>query len=113
MTFGNNLSITWRPSVPPAQEASIELLPTYDYERNYLNLGINRALGIGISLLIVLVGMKFELPLIISVYIYIVFIKPLLLESQADLDWFCLIDWCLMPTLAIFQLYRGMNKFYY
>jgi len=24
-----------------------------------------------------------------------------------------MIDWCLTPTLAIFQLYRGMNKFYY
>ena len=24
-----------------------------------------------------------------------------------------MIDWCLMPTLAIFQLYRGVNKFYY
>jgi len=23
-----------------------------------------------------------------------------------------LIDWCLTPTLAIFQLYRGVNKFY-
>jgi hypothetical protein len=23
-----------------------------------------------------------------------------------------LIDWCLMPTLAVFQLYRGVNKFY-
>jgi hypothetical protein len=22
-----------------------------------------------------------------------------------------LIDWCLMPTLAVFQLYRGMNKY--
>ena len=26
------------------------------------------------------------------------------------IDW--LIDWCLTPTLAIFQLYRGVNKFY-
>jgi hypothetical protein len=25
------------------------------------------------------------------------------------IDW--LIDWYLMPTLAIFQLYHGMNKF--
>jgi len=24
-----------------------------------------------------------------------------------------MIDWCLTPTLAIFQLYRGVNKFYY
>jgi hypothetical protein len=24
-----------------------------------------------------------------------------------------LIDWCLMPTLAVFQLYRGMKFFYY
>jgi hypothetical protein len=24
-----------------------------------------------------------------------------------------LIDWCFTPTLAIFQLYRGMMKFYY
>ena len=23
-----------------------------------------------------------------------------------------MIDWCLMPTLAIFQLYHGVNKFY-
>ena len=23
------------------------------------------------------------------------------------------IDWCLMPTLAIFQPYRGINKVYY
>jgi len=23
-----------------------------------------------------------------------------------------LIYWCLMPTLAIFQLYLGVNKFY-
>ena len=23
-----------------------------------------------------------------------------------------LIDWCLTPTVAVFQLYRGMNKFY-
>jgi hypothetical protein len=23
-----------------------------------------------------------------------------------------LIDWCLMPTLEIFQLYCGVNKFY-
>jgi len=23
-----------------------------------------------------------------------------------------LIDWCLMPTFAVFQLYCGMNKFY-
>ena len=23
-----------------------------------------------------------------------------------------MIDWYLMPTLAIFQLYRGINKFY-
>jgi hypothetical protein len=22
-----------------------------------------------------------------------------------------LIDWCLMPTLAVFQLYCGVNKF--
>jgi len=22
-----------------------------------------------------------------------------------------LIDWCLTPTLAVFQLYRGVNKF--
>ena len=27
------------------------------------------------------------------------------------IDW--LIDWCFMPTLAIFQLYRGVIKFYY
>ena len=27
------------------------------------------------------------------------------------IDW--LIDWCLKPTLAIFQLYRGVNIFYY
>ena len=26
--------------------------------------------------------------------------------------WNRLIDWCLMPTLAAFQLYRGMNIFY-
>jgi hypothetical protein len=25
---------------------------------------------------------------------------------------FGLIDWCLMPTLAVFQLYRGVNTFY-
>jgi len=24
-----------------------------------------------------------------------------------------LIDWCLTPTLAIFQIYRDVNKFYY
>ena len=24
-----------------------------------------------------------------------------------------MIDWCLTPTLAVFQLYRGINKFYY
>jgi len=23
-----------------------------------------------------------------------------------------MIDWCLTPTLAVFQLYRGVNKFY-
>jgi len=23
-----------------------------------------------------------------------------------------LIDWCLPPTLTVFQLYRGVNKFY-
>jgi hypothetical protein len=23
-----------------------------------------------------------------------------------------LIGWCLMPTLTVFQLYRGMNTFY-
>ena len=23
-----------------------------------------------------------------------------------------LIDWCLTPTLAVFQLYHGVNKFY-
>jgi hypothetical protein len=23
-----------------------------------------------------------------------------------------LIDWCLTPTLAVFQLYRGVNTFY-
>ena len=23
-----------------------------------------------------------------------------------------LINWCLMPNLAVFQLYRGVNKFY-
>ena len=23
-----------------------------------------------------------------------------------------LIDWCLIPTLAVFELYRGMNKLY-
>jgi len=22
-----------------------------------------------------------------------------------------LIDWCLTPTLAVFQIYRGVNKF--
>ena len=27
-------------------------------------------------------------------------------------DWLLEIDWCLMPTLAIFQLYRGVNKFH-
>jgi hypothetical protein len=32
------------------------------------------------------------------------------LISNVDLDW--LIDWCLTPTLAIFKLYRGVNKFY-
>jgi hypothetical protein len=26
------------------------------------------------------------------------------------IDW--LIDWCLAPTLAVFQLYNGMNKLY-
>ena len=26
------------------------------------------------------------------------------------IDW--LIDWCFMPTLAIFQLYRGVNNFF-
>lgn len=26
---------------------------------------------------------------------------------------FQLIDWCLKTTLVIFQLYHGMNKFYY
>ena len=31
---------------------------------------------------------------------------------QIDLliDW--LIDWCLAPTLAVFQLYRGVNEYY-
>jgi hypothetical protein len=24
----------------------------------------------------------------------------------------CLIDWCLTSTLEVFQLYRGVNKFY-
>jgi len=24
-----------------------------------------------------------------------------------------LIDWCFTPTLAIFQLYRGLNNFFY
>jgi len=24
-----------------------------------------------------------------------------------------LVDWCLTPTLAIFHLYRGVNKFLY
>ena len=24
---------------------------------------------------------------------------------------FILIDWCLMPTLAVFQLYRGVDSF--
>jgi len=33
-------------------------------------------------------------------------------ETQSYND-YQLIDWCLTPTLAIFQLYRGMNKFYY
>jgi len=25
------------------------------------------------------------------------------------LDFDCLINWCLTPTLAVFQLYRGMS----
>ena len=32
-------------------------------------------------------------------------------RGKGAIDW--LIDWCLTPTLAIFQLYRGANKFYY
>jgi hypothetical protein len=32
--------------------------------------------------------------------------------KDANIMNFWLIDWCLMPTLAIFQLYRGMNKFH-
>jgi hypothetical protein len=42
--------------------------------------------------------------LIITKYIFIIFVH----ETK---DWF--IDWCLTPTLAIFQLYRGVSKFYY
>jgi len=25
-------------------------------------------------------------------------------------DWLIVIDWCLTPTLAVFQLYCGMNR---
>ena len=32
----------------------------------------------------------------------------IIIARRKYIDW--LIDWCLMP--AIFQLYRGMNKFY-
>ena len=35
----------------------------------------------------------------------------LLLSLSILINW--LIDWCLTPTLAVFQLYRGVNKFYY
>jgi hypothetical protein len=33
-----------------------------------------------------------------------------LLSNDWLIDW--LIDWCLMPTLTVFQLYCGVNKFY-
>jgi hypothetical protein len=40
--------------------------------------------------------------------------KKLISNSYLNLvafhDW--LIGWCLMPALVVFQLYRGMNKFY-
>jgi hypothetical protein len=32
------------------------------------------------------------------------------LDSERWIDW--LIDGCLMPTLAVFQYYRGVHKFY-
>jgi len=32
-------------------------------------------------------------------------------NHQHELGESWLIDWCLMPTLAVFQLYRGMNKY--
>jgi hypothetical protein len=30
---------------------------------------------------------------------------------ESDTKRIRLIDWCLMPTLAVFQLYRGVKKF--
>jgi hypothetical protein len=40
----------------------------------------------------------------------------LVCNSQKNIQCFnkkILIDWCFTPTLAIFQLYRDVNKFYY
>ena len=36
---------------------------------------------------------------------------PICKSVNNMIDW--LIDWCLTPTLEVFQLYHGMNKFYY
>jgi hypothetical protein len=58
-----------------------------------------------------------------SVPVYIHFYPFLFksIHSQFDLQIFILklfslsiplIDWCLMPILAVFQLYHGVNKFY-
>jgi hypothetical protein len=38
-------------------------------------------------------------------FIYFIFVYNGNSQEQRGL-----IDWCLTPTLAIFQLYRGMNK---
>jgi hypothetical protein len=34
-------------------------------------------------------------------------------EMNEHLHVYGLIDWCITPTLAIFQLYRHVNKFYF
>ena len=33
-----------------------------------------------------------------------------ILSKDNVIDW--LIDWCLTPTLAVFQLYSGVDKYY-
>jgi hypothetical protein len=44
-------------------------------------------------------------------YDYIKQLKSVLKFYQLSIDW--LIDWCLTPTLAVFQLYRGVENFIY
>ena len=55
---------------------------------------------------------EFPNPKSFSIY-NILYIECITVVLLLELLLACLVYWCLTPTLAIFQLYRGVNKMCY